>query len=121
MATDADWQKLADYLIYNGYNYDETTTGNKIAKSLAATSGWASDITTGNVGNEQGSNNKSGYNALAGGFRDQDGQFYEFGYVCHFWSADKLANVWGLECNVSGIQNTQIEKRLGLSVRCVKD
>ena len=29
-----DFTTLVNYLIANGYNYDDTTTGNKIAKSL---------------------------------------------------------------------------------------
>ena len=38
VATDADWTQLQTYLIANGYNYDGSTTGNKIAKALAAAS-----------------------------------------------------------------------------------
>ena len=30
--TDDDWTTLQNYLIANGYNWDGTTTGNKIAK-----------------------------------------------------------------------------------------
>ena len=32
--TDAEWTTLGEYLIANGYNYDGTTTGNKIAKAM---------------------------------------------------------------------------------------
>ena len=31
--SDEEWNTLQDYLIANGYNFDGTTTGNKIAKS----------------------------------------------------------------------------------------
>ena len=34
--TDAEWTTLEEHLIANGYNYDGTTTGNKIAKSMAS-------------------------------------------------------------------------------------
>jgi uncharacterized protein (TIGR02145 family) len=37
--TDAEWTTLENYLIANGYNYDSTTTGNKIAKAMASTTG----------------------------------------------------------------------------------
>jgi uncharacterized protein (TIGR02145 family) len=33
--TDEEWTILENYMIVNGYNWDGTTTGNKIAKSLA--------------------------------------------------------------------------------------
>ena len=37
VATHDEWTTLVDYLIANGYNYDGTTTGNKIAKALKTT------------------------------------------------------------------------------------
>jgi len=36
----AEWEQLRTHLIANGYNYDDSTIGNKIAKSLASESGW---------------------------------------------------------------------------------
>jgi uncharacterized protein (TIGR02145 family) len=33
--SDAEWTIMEDYLIANGYNYNGTTTGNKIAKAMA--------------------------------------------------------------------------------------
>jgi len=39
-----DWDFLEYHLIRNGYNYDGTTTGNKIAKAMASTTGWNSSI-----------------------------------------------------------------------------
>jgi uncharacterized protein (TIGR02145 family) len=50
--TDADWDTLHNYLIANGYNWDGTTTGNKIAKSMAAQTDWYTGTTTvGAIGN----------------------------------------------------------------------
>jgi len=40
--TDAEWDTLKNYLITNGYNWDGTTTGNKIGKALAARTDWRS-------------------------------------------------------------------------------
>jgi len=45
--TDAEWTTLENYLIANGYNYDGTTSGNKLAKSLASVTGWDSSSNTG--------------------------------------------------------------------------
>ena len=57
--TDDEWTTLEEHLIANGYNYDGTTTGNKIAKAMASTTGWdTSDRTTGASGNDQSLNNE---------------------------------------------------------------
>jgi uncharacterized protein (TIGR02145 family) len=48
---EAEWTTLENYLISNGYNYDGTTSGNKIAKSMATATGWKSYSETGTVGN----------------------------------------------------------------------
>ena len=65
-----DWDNLENYLIANGYNYDGTTTGNKIAKAMASTIGWENSWELGAVGNDQILNNKSGLNLLPGGYMD---------------------------------------------------
>ncbi|OQY02885.1 MAG: hypothetical protein B6I20_06115, partial [Bacteroidetes bacterium 4572_117] len=66
LPSDAEWTELTDYLTNNGYGYGGS--GNDIAKSLAATSGWGADDTAGNIGNDQSSNNSSGFSALPGGY-----------------------------------------------------
>jgi uncharacterized protein (TIGR02145 family) len=85
--TDAEWTTLEEHLIANGYNYDGTTTGNKIAKAMASTTGWLSSIATGAIGNDQSLNNDSGFNAFPEGGRDYDGSFYDEGYDALFWSS----------------------------------
>jgi uncharacterized protein (TIGR02145 family) len=74
---DAEWITLENYLIASGYNYDGTTTGSKIAKSLAATTSWAPTTATGAVGNTDFPlyRNKSGFSALPGGYRGMQGNF----------------------------------------------
>ena len=67
--SDAEWRTLYEHLIANGYNYDGTTTGNKIAKSMASTTGWLSSTTLGTPGNNQSTNNSSGFNAYPKGWR----------------------------------------------------
>ena len=37
--SDAEWTTLENHLIANSYNYDQTNTGNKIAKSMASNTG----------------------------------------------------------------------------------
>jgi uncharacterized protein (TIGR02145 family) len=67
--TNAEWDTLQNYLIANGYNWDGTTTGNKIAKSMAAQTDWKTDTNPGATGNDLFKNNKSGFSALPGGWR----------------------------------------------------
>lgn len=118
--TDADWQKLQDYLIANGYNFDGSTTGNKIGKSLAMNTGWDADATVGNVGNDQASNNKSNFSALPAGFRSKLGMFGLIGNSTYWWSLNASTCV-GVETNSTEMVSGAIEPETGLSVRCVKD
>jgi uncharacterized protein (TIGR02145 family) len=124
--TDADWQKLQDYLIANGYNYDGTKSGNKIAKSLASTSGWIDDPTLGNVGNDQASNNKSGLNIMSVGGRSESSTFYPtIGDGQAIWTSSIYDS-----SNAKSVQLLADDyrpyggygsKRIGLPIRCVKD
>ena len=125
MATDEDWQELQDYLIANGYNYDGSTSENKTAKSLAAASGWLEDSTVGNVGKDQVNNNKSGFNALAGGGRAANGSFSLEQSNAYWWqpsaaNADE-GNYLTIYSSSSSPSGGSMPKRVGLYVRCVKD
>jgi|Laugresu1bdmlbsd_1035121.scaffolds.fasta_scaffold00748_5 uncharacterized protein (TIGR02145 family) len=120
--TDADWQKLQDFLIANGYNYDGTTSGNKIGKSLAINTGWDADATVGNVGNDQASNNKSKFSALPAGYRSPLGSFGLIGYGAYWWSYNNAAKSnWGIEAIGMNLASGFGGANLGLSIRCVKD
>jgi uncharacterized protein (TIGR02145 family) len=126
--TDAEWTTLENYLIANGYNYDDTTTGNKIAKAMASSTGWWNSPTnTGAIGNDQSLNNSSGFNAFPKGFRDLYGSYGSEGYDAVFWSSAELeANSAGFR-NLSNFRinldrsNDFFYKRNGNSVRLVKD
>lgn len=123
--TSEEWTKLEKYLIANGYNYDGSTSGNKIAKSLAIKSGWAESSFIGNVGRDQASNNASGFSASPVGYRGVFGELSigntraywwtssnydsEIASMCHFGSED---------CALSSSLNKMTE---GYSVRCVKN
>lgn len=76
---------LQNYLIANGYNWDVTTTGNKIAKSLAAKTDWLTDATTGTTGCDLTKNNRSGFSAIPGGYRYSNGTFYDQSMVGVWW------------------------------------
>ena len=123
VASDAEWTTLENYLIANGYNYDGATTGNKIAKSLAATTDWDSYTDTGTIGNYLTKNNSSGFTALPGGGRGDGGAFGDIGGGGYWWSSTELdaTNAWGkgLFSDDGGLGRNYIPKSAGFSVRCV--
>ena len=124
--TDAEWTTLENYLIANGYNYDGTTTGNKIAKAMASTTGWNTSTVTGAVGNDQSLNNSSGFNGFPEGTRNYFGSFSNNeGNQAIFWSSteEDVYNVWDryLSYKNSYLYRTNDNKRDGFSVRFVRD
>ena len=125
LPTDAEWTILEEHLIANGYNYDGTTNENKIAKSMASTTGWDSSSATGIPGNNQSLNNSSGFNAFPEGYRFYDGSFYDEGSDAIFWSSTESSttNAWYrfLFNNFSGLIRSTGGKREGFSVRFVRD
>ena len=123
--TDDDWTTLENYLIANGYNYDGTTTGNKIAKAMASNTGWNNSTGTGAVGNDQSLNNSSGFNAFPEGNRDTNGSFNSEGFSAVFWSSteDSSPNAWDrvLFRYGSNLVRGNPSKRSAFSVRFVRD
>jgi uncharacterized protein (TIGR02145 family) len=148
--TDAEWTILENYLILNGYNFDGTTSGNKIAKSLAAKTDWTTNSDLGTIGNDLSKNNSSGFNALPGGWCSY---FGEFGftpdsptdgfirlngywwcypskdtpdtYIRHLYYGTNI--IYGsnsskiTHLNTSSLYRDIGNKQWGLSVRCIKD
>jgi len=123
--TYAEWTILEEHLIANSYNYDGTTTGNKIGKSMASTTGWYSSTDTGAIGNDQSLNNDSGFNAFPEGNRNSNGSFSTEGDNAVFWSSteNNTNNAWNriLDSNYSDLYRYDYGKHLGFSVRFVRD
>jgi len=119
--TGADWDTLQNYLIANGYNYDGTTTGNKIAKAMAAQTDWHESTHDGAIGNNLSTNNRSGFSALPVSYRTESGSFRRHDSYALFQSANAQVNrclraeEWGLWFD------PPIDERAGCSVRLVKD
>ncbi len=128
--TESDWNTLLNYLIDNGYNYDGSTTGNKVGKSLASQSYWDSngDHYDGSIGLNKGSNNRTGFNAHPGGYRHINGKFigrkYQ-GLWCDMWSTAEVneTNAWcrNLAHTANDLIKLDYNKGTGFSVRLVKD
>ena len=127
LPSDSEWRTLENYLIANGYNYDGTTTGNKIAKSLATDYGWESSTSKGGVGNTDypAYRNKSGFSALPGGYRSYEGAFYLIGAYGYWWSSTEASapNVWSrfLQYENAYVTRGNYHGRFGYSVRCIRD
>jgi uncharacterized protein (TIGR02145 family) len=126
--TDNEWTTLTDYLTNNSYGYGGT--GSAIGKSLASKTGWSTDPTPGNVGNDQPGNNASGFTGLPAGTRnadfDVDGVFTTLSYTSSWWSATDLTPTlaWQrfLMYSNDGITRSYIGgKQYAVSVRCLKD
>ena len=123
--SDAEWTTLENYLIANGYNYDGTITANKIAKAMSSTTGWNSSTEPGAPGNDQSTNNSSGFNAFPEGGRANYGSFSDEGSSAVFWSSteDNASYAWdrNLYYNNSYLDRYNYYKQGGFSVRFVRD
>jgi len=123
--SDAEWTTLENHLIANGYNYDDTTTGNKIAKAMASTTGWNSSTEPGAPGNDQSLNNDSGFNAFPEGYRNFYGSFLNEGNNAFFRSSteNNTNSAWyrNLFSNNILLIRSNYSKQNGLSVRFVRD
>jgi uncharacterized protein (TIGR02145 family) len=126
LPSDAEWTQLGLFLIANGYNYDGTTSGNKIAKSMAAPNLWYKISNTGVIGDNLSLNNRSGFSALPGGYRGMpSGNFVSLGFNGAWWSCSENDNytAWyrGLSFNAVSVSRIATIKSQGFSVRCIKN
>ncbi len=125
--TEQDFAALETYLIMNGYNTPLYTGSypDYLGKSLASTTLWELNSTTGNVGCDMNTNNLSGFNAYPTGIRDQLNKFNYFYYTTTFWSTNQFDffQGWGRQlcADYPDFWNCYTPKYCGLSVRCIKE
>lgn len=116
--TDAEWNRLvkfidpgADTVCWN-CSQSETAGG-----ALKSTTGWASP--------NFGATNSSGFTALPGGYRNEDGSFNIVGYHVCWWSASEKDPTYAwtrmLNFSHSSLERDRYIKTDGFSVRLVKD
>ena len=124
VSTDAEWTTLQNYLIANGYNFDGSTSGDYYDKSLAATTNWATCAIAGTIGDDLSTNNRTGFSALPGGFRNSS-NFFKTGYYGFWWSSveSDTFTAWYrfMGYDVTGLYQYDTSKNYGLSIRCVRD
>jgi len=121
-----EWTELRSYLISQGFNYDSTTVDNKIAKSLAQTFGWQISTQEGAVGDSLELNNSTGFSALPAGNRgSNNGVFNSKNYSAFWWSSSQESTTealrWSIGSSSIGFTNSVYPKKMGYSVRCIKD
>jgi uncharacterized protein (TIGR02145 family) len=105
--TDAEWTTLENQLGGQGGALKSTAT-------QPTPGGWNPPNT--------GATNSSGFTALPGGLRLNDGNFYTMPSVGYWWSSS-VSNAWSryLYNNYSTIIRSNDNRAYGLSVRCLKN
>jgi uncharacterized protein (TIGR02145 family) len=116
LPSDSEWHILESYLATETCTNDRTTWGcSPAGDQLKHTSpNWCNEAICG----------ASGFNALAGGFRDGFGSFDYWGSDTYFWSSstsDSNALRRSLGSSNSGVFRNTRSKVVGYSVRCLKN
>jgi len=138
-----EWKNLENYLIANGYNYDEsvTTSGNKLGKALASTAmialvlepsvpfTWEYSSEEGAVGNTDypSKRNATGFSALPAGERESS--FVGIGRSTIFWTSTGYTSTPGVVASWYRFLGSSWyklawdygSKQAGHSVRCMKN
>lgn len=108
LPSDAEWTELTDYL-------GGTGAGGKLKET--GTTHWDSPNT--------GATNETGFTALPGGTRNYDGAFYNIGLNGLWWSATEIdaTKAWYryVGYDYSDVGRDYVYKKIGFSVRCVRD
>jgi len=127
--TSNEFYELTWYLYENNYGYE--TEPNATAKAIASTSLWVINENPEipfTVGEDQTTNNVTGFNAFPSGLRDNFSfSFEEMGVSAHFWTSTTFiesqssACIYSIYYNSNNIQENIKTKYAGLSVRCLKD
>ena len=123
----AEWTTLHDYLTNNGFAF-HNGTDDDIAKSMATTSGWAADPTPSNVGNDQATNNTSGWSGLPGGFRKGNEGIFQEMTLNGYWGSSSEGTIpgstaWWYNLNAAGpfLYPGDFGPWNGYSIRCLKN
>lgn len=122
----AEWETLTNYLIENGYNWDNTTIGNKAGKAIAAKTNWDYNPAytgDGDVGENLNLNNKSGFTGMPAGYRNYEGKFN--GRKAYWWTSTKALqdSYFGFTLfhDLEYLKLTSSNTYCGKSIRLIKD
>jgi len=109
LPNDEEWNELAEYLGYD-------VAGGKIKET--GTSHWEEP--------NDGATNSTGFTALPGGFRKDNGEFEELNRLAFWWTSQEetppdYAYTWYVNNSATSIMNKSEVKSMGLSIRCILD
>ena len=114
-----EWDTFFEFLTENGFE-----NSNEKGKALASNSGWEFNEYDGTVGNDQETNNITGFNALPVGKRNNAGDYVRKGMETNFFSLnenDSRPFFVRLDYNNGILQSVGNYENTGLSVRFIKD
>lgn len=120
--SDSEWVQLSEYLSSQSCYVCGSNTSN-IAKALAATTGWDNSSTICQVGNDQESNNSTGFGVRPAGEGGTSSS--NFGRYAYYWSASERGTMSATGFVVSyggtGVGCYSEDKSVGRSIRCLKN
>lgn len=110
---------VTDTELYPGH-YDfhrsDMWRGYDVGKQLKSTQGWFT---------RTNGENRSGFSALPGGMRGENGDFVAHEYDGYFWTSNSTKYESGsmrkLSYNYDGSWRSSVKKSCGLYVRCIKN
>lgn len=122
-----EWDELEQYLIQNGYNYDNSQTKNGVAVSMVTPNMWPNSSELGAAGNRIYLDymNRSKFSALPSGLRDTNGEFYSQDVEVYWWSSTEDYPYFAVSRSIRFnreklFTNTTLQYN-GLAIRCVRD
>ncbi|MBO7629145.1 MAG: fibrobacter succinogenes major paralogous domain-containing protein, partial [Bacteroidales bacterium] len=129
-----EWIQLADYVgNQNEYSCNGIVPSIFIAKALADSVGWDSSTNFCAVGNDLSSNNATGFSARPAGVFGNDAvnsavTFNNFGQIFGLWTSSEFNSVFANWVIIKNTNSTvtdwnwgTLTKKIGMSVRCVRD
>ena len=124
--SDAEWTQLTDYLSSHRF-YVYGSNNKYIAKALAFNKWWSGSLNYGSIGENQSSNNATGFSAVPAGGHYSGHRFSGFGNDAYLWSTtteeDDVNRVMcrSLNNEIPFVLNFDHGNTAGFSVRCVRD
>ncbi len=125
----AQWGILENYLVANGYNYDGSTSGSLLTKSMGPNTYW-NDGGAGTIGHADypAYQNKSGFTGLPAGMRREDTGVTDYkGLWGLWWSSNQFDGTPSnaFECLINSVSSSVTfyasSKTRGYAVRCIKN
>lgn len=132
LPTNDDWDSLKFYLIENQYNFDDSSTDNKIAKALSGSKPqqqnglWTNSLIPGSPGDFafELKRNLSGFSILPAGYLNST-QFSNINTKTYFWCYADSSDSFNFSRYISyddiALNSEIMPKESALSVRCISE